>query len=79
MGVPRVYPIRKLKKKLKQYGIIWVSHRGKGGHGIFQGQDTNGEIQSYPLPSAEHKKEVTGNYLRGLLRRFGLNENIFNE
>ena len=79
MCSPRVYPIRKLKKNLKQYEIIWVPHRGKGGHGVFQGPDTMGKIRLYPLPSAQHKKEVTGTYLRSLLRRFGLKEKILNE
>jgi len=79
MGVPRLYSVRKLKKILSKHNITWQEHRGKGGHGLFQGPDTNGKIQSYPLPSAQHKKEVSGSYLRGLLRRFGLSEDIFGD
>lgn len=76
MRVPKLYPIRKLKKKAKQHGIEWLP---KGKHGKFEGPDTHGEIHKYPLPSAQHKKEVTGSYLRGFLRRFRLGEDFFND
>lgn len=79
MNVPRTYPARKLKKILKKHGIDWIGKGGKGGHGIFQGKDVNGDVQKYPLPSGQHKKEVTRTYLHGLLRRFGLNEQILYE
>jgi len=76
MRVPHTYPVRKLIKNLKKNGINWVPQKGKGGHGVFEGPDVNGIVQKYPLPSAEHKKEVTGEYLRGMLRRFGLTEKV---
>ncbi len=78
MKVPHIYSIRELKKKAKKKGIIWIAQRGKGGHGIFKGPDTNGKIRSYPLPSGQHKNEVTGIYLRGFLRRFGLTGDFLN-
>lgn len=76
MKVPKLYPFRKLKKKAKVYGIEWLP---KGRHGKFSGPDINGKIQKYPLPFAQHKKEITGTYLKGFLRRFGLGEGFFNE
>jgi hypothetical protein len=79
MRVPNTYPISKLKKRLQNHGIYLDISRGKGGHGSFRGNDTNGNYQLYPLPAAQIKKEVTGNYIRGLLRRFGLNATIFDE
>ena len=76
MKVPRVYSIRKLKRILKKHGIIWVSSHCKGGHGGFVGKNSNGKIHKYPLPRAEYKKEITGTYLKALLRRFDLTEDI---
>ena len=74
MSIPKLFPVRELKKKAKKQGIIWDKSKGKGGHGAFVGPDTKGNIQVYPLPSSQHKKEVTSTYLRGFLRRFCLNE-----
>jgi hypothetical protein len=79
MRVPNVYPLKKLINILKNHGIYLDVSRGKGGHGSFRGNDINGNYQLYPLPAAQMKKEVTGNYIRGLLRRFGLDESIFDE
>jgi hypothetical protein len=79
MKVPNVYPINKLKNILKNYGIYWDASRGKGGHGAFRGKDVNGNYRLYPLPSGQHKTEVTGTYIRGLLRRFGLDESVFDK
>lgn len=76
MRAPKLYPIRKLKKKARERGIEWFP---SGPHGKFKGPDIYGEEQTYPLPSAQHKKEVTGTYLRGFLRRFGLGEDFFND
>ena len=76
MSVPKLYPIRELKKRARQRGILWIKSKGKGGHGAFQGPDINGDIQTYPLPSRQHKKEVTRTYVKGFLRRFGLGEDF---
>jgi hypothetical protein len=76
MNVPKVYPIRKLLQKAKQRGIGWFSG---GKHGKFKGPDSSGRIQAYPLPSVQHKKEVSDVYLKGFLRRFGLDETFFND
>ena len=70
MSIPKLYPFRKLKQKANKVNILWISCRGKGGHGLFKGHDSYGNIQSYPLPGAQHKKEITGVYLKGFLRRF---------
>ncbi len=76
MRVPKLYSIRNLKKKAKKYEIVWFP---SGRHGKFKGPDIHGKEQSYPLPSAQHKKEVTGTYLRGFLNRFGLGEDFFSD
>jgi len=76
MNVPKVYPIRKLLQKAKQRGIEWFSG---GKHGKFKGPDSSGRIQAYPLPSVQHKKEVSDVYLKGFLRRFGLDETFLND
>ena len=76
MKVPRLFPLREMKKKAKRYGIKWIP---QGRHGKFKGKDTSGENQTYPLPSAQSKKEVTGTYLRGFLTRFGLGEDFFDD
>jgi hypothetical protein len=76
MNIPNLYSIRELKKRARKKDIHWMKKRGKGGHGVFQGPDIEGKIRSYPLPSAQHKKEVTGTYLKGFLRRFGLSESF---
>jgi hypothetical protein len=79
MPIPRVYPIRKLIALLKKYGIrLNVSH-GKGSHGSFEGKDIHGNDQSFPLPRAQIKKEISSDYIKPLLRRFGLTEAIFDE
>ena len=76
MNVPKVYPIRKLQQKAHQRGIEWFP---EGRHGKFKGPDSSGRIQAYPLPSAQHKKEISGVYLKGFLRRFGLDESFLSE
>jgi hypothetical protein len=76
MSIPKVYPIRKLQQKAKERGIEWFSG---GKHGKFKGPDSSGRIQAYPLPSAQHKKEISSNYLKGFLRRFGLDETFFDD
>lgn len=78
MKVPHLYSIRELKKKAKKKDIMWIPKGGKGGHGKFEGPDINSKIRSYPLPSGQHKKEVTGVYLKAFLRRFGLSEDFLN-
>jgi len=75
--IPKTYPIRKLCELLEPHGIILNRSLGKGGHGAFTGKDRDGNIQKFPLPSSMHKKEITGTYIRTLLRRFGLDEKIF--
>jgi len=74
MSIPNLYKIRELKKRAKKRDIVWKKRRGKGGHGAFEGPDTNGKVHTFPLPSEQHKKEVTGTYLKAFLRRFGLND-----
>jgi hypothetical protein len=76
MSVPRLYPFGKLKKKAKEYNIEWIP---KGRHGRFKGPNTKGEIHIFPLPHAQHRKEVTREYLKSFLRRFGLNEDFFSD
>ncbi len=76
MNVPKLYPIRELKKRAKKRDILWIKSQGKGGHGVFEGPDTYGDIRKYPLPSEQHKKEITRTYLKGFLRRFGLDEDF---
>ena len=79
MSVPRLYSFRKLKQKAQKINIEWIPCRGKGGHGIFKGKDINGHIRSYPLPSSQHKREITSTYLKGFLRRFGLDEDFLQD
>ena len=79
MRVPHTYSVRKLKKQLKRHGILWVAARGKGGHGVFEGPNAAGKIQTFPLPSEPHKKEVAGTYRKALLRRYDLSEKVLNE
>ncbi|MBA7556114.1 hypothetical protein ES705_48812 [subsurface metagenome] len=69
--VPKSFPFSSLKRRLKRYQIYWVPRKGKGGHGGFVGPDRNGNKQSFPLPSSQHK-EVHRIYLKGLCRRFQL-------
>ena len=77
--IPRTYSIRRLKEKARQNNIYWVPSGGKGGHGVFRGPDNNDDFRIYPLPSSQHKKEVTRTYLKGFLRRFGLTEEFFDD
>lgn len=79
MSIPKLFSIRELVKRAKKRGINWNKSRGKGGHGAFVGPDINGDIQTYPLPSAQSKKEVTSTYLKGFLRRFGLTDDFFDD
>lgn len=79
MSIPKLYSFRKLKRKAEQQGISWIPRKGKGGHGSFEGSDNFGNIHTYPLPGAQHKKEVTRIYLKGFLRRFGLNEDFLDD
>jgi len=69
--IPKQISFSSLKRRLKKLDIYWHKRKGKGGHGSFVGLDKQGNNQSYPLPSDQHR-EVRKTYLRGLLRRFGL-------
>ncbi len=63
---------RKLKKLLKEYGIIWDSSRGKGSHGVFIGLSHVTKLnQTYPLPGNQ-QDTVSPAYLKPLRRRFEL-------
>ena len=69
--IPKSISFSPLKRQLKKYEIYWRPRKGKGGHGSFVGPDRNGNIQSFPLPSSQHK-EIRKIYLKGLCRRFQL-------
>ncbi len=75
MALPKQLPFRELKKKLRLVDIEWYPSRGKGSHGTFRGEDVGGKMRSYPIPHSQHR-EVDRNYLKGILRRFGLGEDV---
>ena len=68
---PKLFKFSVLKRRLKKHHIYWRLRKGKGGHGSFVGPAADGEIQSYPLPTSQHR-EVRKVYLKGLCRRFEL-------
>lgn len=69
--IPKTVRFSSLKRHLKKYQIYWEPRKGKGGHGSFVGPDKDGNKQSFPLPSNQHK-EVRKTYLKALCRRFQL-------
>ena len=75
MALPKQLSFRELKKKLKLAGIEWYPSRGKGSHGTFRGEDVDGKMRSYPIPYSQ-QREVDRNYLKGVLRRFGVGKDV---
>jgi len=68
-----MHSFNSIKRRLKNLGIYWDSSRGKGSHGVFIGPDRQGIRRLFPIPSTQ-QKEIDRNYLKGICRRFGIEE-----
>ena len=74
MGRRGLTKFRTVKNALADLGIIWRPARGKGSHGCFVGPHQQTSTRhSYPIPSHQ-QREMNVDYLKGLRRRFGLND-----
>ena len=74
--IPKKVKFNQIRRRLKDYKIYWNSSRGKGSHGVFLGPDSEGQIQSYPIPRNQ-QREIERIYLTTLLKRFGINPDEF--
>ena len=70
--MPRSLELRKVKKKLAIYGIIYVT--GKGKHPKFYDPETN---KSYPVKSHGKKTLILSYALEDLIKKFDLPADIF--
>ncbi len=65
-------PFRRVRKRLKELGIIWNPTSGKGSHGSFIGPNQKtGSLNAFPLPRSQ-QREINADYLSAIRRRFGL-------
>jgi predicted RNA binding protein YcfA (HicA-like mRNA interferase family) len=68
-----MHSFNSIKRRLKNYRIYWDTTRGKGSHGVFVGPDKQGIRRLYTIPASQ-QKEIDKVYIRGICRRFGIDE-----
>ena len=72
--MPKPLELRKVRKKLKQYGIIYRT--GKGRHPKFYDPETH---KSYPIKSHGKNTLILSYALDDLIEKFGLPADVFNK
>ncbi|MCD6297408.1 MAG: type II toxin-antitoxin system HicA family toxin [Deltaproteobacteria bacterium] len=70
--MPKALELRKVKKALKRYGIVYVS--GKGRHPKFYDLETH---KSYPIKSHGKKTVILPYALEDLIKKFDLPGDVF--
>ena len=70
--MPKTLELRKVKKALKNYGIIYVI--GKGRHPKFYDPETH---KSYPIKSHGKKTLILSYALEDLIKKFDLPADVF--
>lgn len=72
--MPKPLELRKVRKLLKKYGIIYVS--GKGRHPKFYDPETR---RSYPIKSHGNKTLILSYALNDLIDKFDLPGDLFEQ
>ena len=72
--MPKPIELRKLKRILKKYGIIYVT--GKGRHPKFYDLETH---ESYPVKSHGKKTLILPYALEDLIKKFDLPADVFDK
>jgi predicted RNA binding protein YcfA (HicA-like mRNA interferase family) len=72
--MPKPLELRKVKRILKKYGIIYVS--GKGRHPKFYDPETR---RSYPIKSHGNKTLILSYALNDLIEKFDLPGDLFEQ
>ena len=72
--MPKPLELRKVRKLLKKYGIIYVS--GKGRHPKFYDPETR---RSYPIKSHSNKTLILSYALNDLIDKFDLPGDLFDQ
>ena len=72
--MPKPLELRKVKRILKKYGIIYVS--GKGRHPKFYDPETR---RSYPIKSHGNKTLILSYALNDLIDKFDLPGDLFDQ
>ena len=72
--MPKPLELRKVKKILKRYGIIYVT--GKGRHPKFYDPET---YKSYPIKSHGKKTLILPYAFEDLIKKFDLPANVFDK
>ena len=75
----RPFKLRELLAKLKTYGIVSLSNRGKGSERILLKQKVPGSKKGpqYPIKDHGDGTEISIPVVKAVLRRFGINEKEF--
>ena len=72
--MPKPLELRKVKRMLKKYGVIYVS--GKGRHPKFYDPETR---RSYPIKSHGNKTLILSYALNDLIDKFDLPGDLFEQ
>jgi len=72
--MPKPLELRKVTRILKQYGIIYIT--GKGRHPKFYDPDTK---KSYPIKSHGKKTLILSYALSDLIEKFDLSADVFDK
>jgi hypothetical protein len=69
---------RKITQLLrKEHNILFDATQGKGSHGVLYGKNKQtGQMVTYPIPKHQ-QREIRGDYIKGIIRCFALNNDIF--
>ncbi len=72
--MPKPLELRKVRKTLKRYGIVYVT--GKGRHPKFYDPETS---KSYPIKSHGKKTLILTYALEDLIKKFDLPADVFDK
>lgn len=78
MSPVKPYKFNKLIKALRKFDSRFVvkTKKGKGSHRQLYHPDINGQAKSFPLVCHGEGDEINKKYIKGIIRRFNLPDNI---